>query len=129
MVCQADSSCLTGDRMIPRCLWSIQLEISRRQFREEPELEKILGSFSQLPWTCISESIQSWRNHQELSSMPRPCIAPNAQSKPPQYPVCSAGPRSKVSTGRSSSFGDRYLPPSSQGLQPLDYLLLLIVII
>jgi len=57
------------------------------QFREEPELEKILGSFSQLPWTCISESIQSWKNHQELSSMPRPWIAHNAQSKPPQYPV------------------------------------------
>ena len=82
MVCQADNSCPSGDRMTPRYLWGIQLEISRRQFREEPELEKVSRSFSKLPWTCISESIQSWRNHQELSSMPRPCTAHNALSKP-----------------------------------------------
>lgn len=99
-----------GDRMTLRCLWGIQLETSRRQFREESGLEKVLKSFSQLPWTYISESIQSWRNHQEFSSRLRPCISHDTQSKPPQYPVSLCRALLQGEHGRGSSLGDGYLP-------------------
>lgn len=99
-----------GDRMTLRCLWGIQLEMSRRQFREESGLEKVLKSFSQRPWTYISESIQSWRNHQEFSSRLRPCISHDTQSKPPQYPVSLCRALLQGEHGRGSSLGDGYLP-------------------
>lgn len=112
--------------MTPRDLWDIQLEISRRQFGEEPGLEKVLESFI-LP-TALDIQFRKCQELEtssgaffkaQISTLHFPMISSQSHC---HIQLPSAGLCSKVSVAEAAPLEMDTLP-SGLGLWPLDYML------